>query len=182
MKLANNVLESDYNKAVALLANTMPHLVRWLYDNANYIISEDAPSSWEALNRESLPRLMKGMDKLKVSPEGLENSHFEYPCNNAMFRLWHDLCHLTGRYDFSLEGEKQTCKMQQHQFKKFLQKDEQKDLTYIEKLVLLIIEAEVYGQAAYASKTNNFVLNQKAFNLHYINVGKDKTLMLDWSK
>lgn len=70
-------------------------------------ISDDAPSTYAQL----CSHLDAGKT-LVVAQEGSAQTIFGDPRINYAFRAWHDWCHWSGGFDFSLQGETNTCMMQ----------------------------------------------------------------------
>lgn len=83
---------------------------------------------------------------------------------NHAARAWHDHCHLLGRFDFTLEGERATAELQKRQIM----------LAYPRAPLrwLRLIDAEVIEQANHLAMTGSFVSDQVAFVRQYLEANR----------
>lgn len=81
---------------------------------------------------------------------------YKDPRVNHAFRAWHDACHVAGQYDFTLEGERAACEMQQRQLVERYPSAPQ--------WALDLLHTEVIGQAEYFAAHGAFPLDQEAFH------------------
>src|SRR4051794_1017008 len=76
-------------------------------------VSSDAPDTYRKLRA----HLDVGR-RMGVYNGGCENTIYAYPYVNYAFRAWHDPCHYSGKHNFSLKGEQETCLMQCSQLRR----------------------------------------------------------------
>lgn len=122
-----------------------------------YIVSNDAPGSYR-----ELCGLLDGGNTLVVYSGGSQNTIFGDPAINHAFRAWHDWSHWQYQFDFSLYGETCTCAVQlahvhQHYGVKTLH------------TIQPYLIAEVIGQRRYYETYGEYIEDQRAFVLAYIN-------------
>lgn len=93
------ILDHELNVAVLLIA-------RRLFP-ASFDVSEDAPSTYEALKAH-----FESGKRYVVYSGGSDRTIFGDRHVNYHFRAWHDWCHWKGGHDFSVRGEYETFRMQ----------------------------------------------------------------------
>lgn len=141
-------LDSQLNDAVLYIAGQLV---------PTFIVSRNAPSTY--------PQLKDHMDSGKdmiVFEGGSENTIFGTPEVNYAFRAWHDWCHWKGKFDFSLQGEMETCCFQLQHLHRFY------GLTSKTCRWRSILIAEVVGQRRYFEKYREYILDQRSFAVAYI--------------
>lgn len=133
-------------------------------------IADNAPSNFKALKLE-----YKVRGRITVYDGGCENTIFDDPDINVMFRAWHDWCHLKGGHDFSVLGELRAADMQMsHVVTLYGNGDTGSKF-------IRIIDAEVNGQAQYYARHKKYVRNQRAFVEAFISTSNtDAVLEREW--
>lgn len=85
------------------------HMVR-LHVPQGYNLSSEQTQSFEQIKTD-----FQRDGRLTVNTGFSDHTIFGSASVNWAFRAWHDSCHLQGDYNFSPEGERKACLMQQRQ-------------------------------------------------------------------
>ena len=85
---------------------------------------------------------------------------------NYAFRAWHDWCHWRGGFDFSLDGDRGACAMQEQHLVSRYGTCEKTDGWR------RILRAEILGQHEYFLSSGRFPINQRAFAENYLASGE----------
>ena len=131
------MLSQDLNRLILKLA-------------PKYTVSDYAPSTFEALQRQSASGLV-------VWSGASDNTIYGSNIVNHAFRAWHDSLHLKLQADFTLEGEIRVA-------------TEQARILNADNLGRIIL-AEVQDQALYLAKHGSFPINQLEFMIQYLSKG-----------
>lgn len=97
-----------------------------------------------------------------VAAEGSDATIFGAAPVNYAFRAWHDWCHWKGGYDFSLQGEMDTCCLQLIHIQMLYGVNQR--TCYWRTLLI----AEVIGQRQYYELYREYISNQRAFATAYM--------------
>lgn len=117
-------------------------------------IAENAPDTYEAI-----VALFESGKRYVVYAGGSENTIYGDPEVNYHFRAWHDWCHWTGRFDFSLEGELGAYRMQCGHLVSVYGEDE--TVRHWQHILF----ADIIGQKLYHREHGTFPDDQLAFVL-----------------
>lgn len=117
-----------------------------------FVVSDDAPSSFrdlcQHLDRAQRMQVWSGASNFTI---------FGSPEVNFAFRAWHDQCHYTGRYPFTLGGEAETALLQIQQLESRF-----RDCNHGRRWKALIL-ADVVGQSLFHEVQGQFPENQRRF-------------------
>lgn len=147
-----NPLSIQFNAAVQTI-------VRRLGLSYVPVSSDDAPSTYEEVVRS----YHRHNDILFVAREHSDRTIFDDKEINYAFRAWHDYRHITGKHDFSLEGEKCTAIDQIKDMWVYYGNNAQT------RVWSAYIWGDVVGQRLYADNFGHFPVEQKEFVMAYVN-------------
>lgn len=127
-----------------MLSYRLNQLVQAQVSKLKYEVSDQAPSTYEELLKQSIASIVvwSGASDLTV---------FGDPSVNHAFRAWHDSLHIHMQAPFNLQGETLVAKEQARILSTYGD-------TYGD-----IIMIEVVGQAQYLQETGGFPVDQEAF-------------------
>lgn len=108
-----------------------------------YEVKDFAPETLK-----DIVEVYKNTGKLIVWSGASENTIWNTPQSNWLFRAWHDFTHIKGLYEFNNEGEASTALYQMSQSGTILAR---------------LIDIEVNGQLEYFNKYGRFPENQIEF-------------------
>ncbi len=148
----SEVLDHHLNVAVLLVT-------RRLFP-ASFDVSESAPDTYE-----KLVALFESSKRYVVYSGGSEQTIFGDPDVNYHFRAWHDWCHWRGGYDFSMQGEYNTLKLQCQHLTQIYGNNAQT------RRWRRILFAEVIGQKIFQQLNGHFPENQRRFVDDYLERG-----------
>jgi hypothetical protein len=132
-------------------------------------VSADAPDTYHKLKSH-----LDAGNRMVVYGGGSEGTIYGDPEVNHAFRAWHDLCHWSGEYDFSVQGEAAVCKMQAFQLRQMFGSTPQT------KRWAEIIRAEVIGQRLFYGLNKRYVTDQTSFVQAYMLDPTDALVKKDW--
>jgi hypothetical protein len=133
-----------------------------------YDVSENAPRTLKALKDEYRSR-----GRITVYSGGSDKTIFDDAGVNQDFRAWHDWCHLRLDADFSPRGEAMACDLQAAHIRvRYGAGETGREL-------VKLLEAEVIGQSLYYQKYKEYVDDQRAFAIAYMQ-NADEALSRRW--
>lgn len=135
-----------FDKAVALLTEFIIHRTK----NVEFYTKETTTNNYEEFVKIGQP--------YEISLEGCSDTIYGNQYINVLARVWHDDIHYWHGLDFSFEGEKKVCGVQEIEILNWSienQKDRQITLDAMQ-----LIYEDIVGQYEYYMKHNEFVLNQ----------------------
>ncbi len=163
MLMQNTEFQAPFDAA---LNNAVSFITSKLVPDFN--VADDAPSTYQDLKAH-----LDAGKTFTAAREGSEHTIFGNPKINYAFRAWHDWCHWTGEFDFSLSGECATCSLQIEHLRSFYGVNDRTD--YWARLLI----AEVIGQRRYFEKYQCYITDQRAFARAYL-VDRDAALECEW--
>lgn len=119
-----------------------------------YDVADKAPGSFDALKAH-----VARTGRMLVWSGASDDTIFADREVNWAFRAWHDWCHLSGGFDFTLAGETEAAKMQIEHVRALYGRRPDWER---------IIWAEVVGQATYFRDQGKFPAEQRAFTESYV--------------
>lgn len=126
-----------------------------------YDVSNVAPDTYAALRRINI-----ATGTVLVWNGASEDTIYSCPAVNYAARAWHDWCHLRGDYDFSMDGEAATCRMQVNMLSTWC---EARGIDAFERqLAANLLDADINGQGAWKRRWGTDVVRQREFDVHYI--------------
>lgn len=135
-----------FDKAVALLTEFIIHRTK----NVEFYTKETTTNNYEEFVKIGQP--------YEISLEGCSDTIYGNQYINVLARVWHDDIHYWHGLDFSFEGEKKVCGVQEIEILNWSienQKDRQITLDAMQ-----LIYEDIVGQYEYYIKHNTFVPNQ----------------------
>lgn len=123
-------------------------------------VSDKAPETFEDLKAEYAAR-----GRITVWSGASDDTIFDDPGTNHMFRAWHDWCHLHGDFAFDADGELGAALMQCSQVRDQFGNGETAE--HFCKLIMI----EVVGQCQYEALHGEFPKDQMQFTKAYLNLG-----------
>lgn len=153
-------------KPLSIMFNAAVHTICKAVLPGGFDVGPDAPSTLEALMDEWERR-----GRFTVWDGACDNTIFDDPQTNQMFRAWHDWCHIQGRFDFTLQGEQAAAHMQcEHIAARYGTGETGQEL-------MALVMMEVVGQKLYAdAHGGEFPTDQKAFAKAYLTDGPDAAI------
>ena len=149
----DRALDIGFNVAVlAIAARLFP---------CGFDVAEDAPRTYE--------QLLMHLDthkRMVVYGGGSEKTIYGDREVNLAFRAWHDWCHWRGGFDFSLDGDRGACAMQEQHLVSLYGDCEKTDAWR------RIVRVEIIGQRDYFRRSGRFPVDQRAFVENLLAAGK----------
>ncbi len=128
-----------------------------------HIINTTKNEQWQ-LEGTTTNNYMKFMElgrPFRISMEGNMNTIYGNEMVNILSRVWHDRTHFVNKFDFSVEGEMLTFRMQELELYSEMLNSE---IPFkIRKAVSIILDIEINEQRKYFEENNKFVENQYEF-------------------
>jgi hypothetical protein len=149
------------------LNETLNCVVELMAEGLDYEIADTAPGTY----RELVNHMNSGK-MLLIYSGGSDYTIFGDPSVNHAFRAWHDHTHFTYGYDFSPVGEMFTCNQQITDIIDVLGSD-------VAQQCMPLLIAEIIGQSLYYKKYKEYINDQRAFALAYMQ-SPQETLKSKW--
>ncbi len=115
-------------------------------------ISPNAPASYRALRKH-----LDAGKRMTVFSGGCTNIIYGAPHVNRAFRAWHDLCRWQAGFDFSVQGEIDTWRLQYQQLQQVF------GHTLRTRMWGQILHAEIVRQRPYYERHREYLVDQRAF-------------------
>jgi len=137
-------VDPEYDSAILAIAQRlMPE---------GFDVCDHAPNTYEGVISE-----YQKHNRLCVWSGASDHTIYGSPSVNHAFRAWHDWCHCTGDYPFTLAGEASACSMQMQHIQ-----DDYGDTETTRRWCAYIL-ADVLGQSMFESVQSIFPKNQRYF-------------------
>ncbi|WP_448191885.1 hypothetical protein [Azospirillum sp. sgz301742] len=128
-------------------------------------VSDDAPQDYEAMLH-----LYNTTGRICVWSGASGRTIFGDPEVNYAFRAWHDWCHIKAHLPFTTAGEHAAAALQCSHIKRFY------GVSLRTQHWCQLVDAEVIGQRRYFERHHRFPVDQRAFDLTYIQQGPEVAL------
>ena len=145
----NRALDIGFNVAVLAIAGRL--------FPCGFDIAEDAPRTYEQLLMQ-----LNTHKRMIVQSGGYEQTIFGDREVCCAFRAWHDWCHWRGEFDFSLNGDRGACAMQEQHLVSLYGSCEKTDEWR------RILRAEILEQRECFIHNTRFPVDQRAFVENYL--------------
>lgn len=149
------------------IKDVQPELIRLVHDMARerwpngYNLSADMQDSYEAMQVEYIKT-----GRITIWTGASESSIFGIPAANWCFRAWHDWWHIQLYCGFNYKDELKVLRYQQSDAMRWCV---QNGISFKKtRLILLLLEAEIKGQADYELEHGEFPADQIKFAEEYV--------------
>jgi len=150
----------------ALISHWMQKAFKAFYPNVKFYSTSAAPNSWPRLSQ--YVDVLDGYGSLPVFDGNCENTIYNQPTDNHMFRAWHDCVHLSYHLSFKPVDERKVGMIQCDQLRAIGAPVH----------VINAVYFDVVGQIEYYSKHGDFVKDQKAFVQDCLSLGLEQAINL----